>query len=164
MANLPVQMSKALGISGFAFHNAAETQSPTKTDCSKFHTMEHVFHSVTHSHTCMNTRTVRACPCAHQTHSHARMHKTLKCSHTRARTHTQHTHARTHKHTHIFTHARIHKHTCMHTQNTHMFTRTHAHKHMHIFTHTRARTHTHTHTCAQHTQLCAKTLTYSHTP
>ena len=50
MDNLPVQMSKAFGISGFAFHNAAETQSLTKPDCSKFHTMEHVFPSVTHSH------------------------------------------------------------------------------------------------------------------
>lgn len=32
-------MSKALGISGFAFHNAAMTEPLTKPDCSKFHTM-----------------------------------------------------------------------------------------------------------------------------
>lgn len=30
------QMSKALGISGFAFHKAAKTESLTKPDCSKF--------------------------------------------------------------------------------------------------------------------------------
>ncbi len=41
-------MSKALGISGFAFHNAAETERLTKPDCSKFHTMELHFPSLTH--------------------------------------------------------------------------------------------------------------------
>ena len=48
--NRPVQMSKALGISGFAFHNAVETERLTKPDCSKFHTMELHFSSLTHQH------------------------------------------------------------------------------------------------------------------
>ncbi len=43
-------MSKALGISGFAFHNAAETERLTKPDCSKFHTMELHFLCLTHQH------------------------------------------------------------------------------------------------------------------
>lgn len=48
--NRPVQMSKALGISGFAFHNAVETERLTKPDCSKFHTMDLHFSSLTHQH------------------------------------------------------------------------------------------------------------------
>lgn len=55
--NLPVQMSKALGISGFAFPNAAETERLTKPDCSKFHTMELLFPSLTHSLTQSLTQT-----------------------------------------------------------------------------------------------------------
>lgn len=48
--NRLVQMSIALGISGFAFHNAAETERLTKPDCSKFHTMELHFPSLNHQH------------------------------------------------------------------------------------------------------------------